>query len=124
MAMASTLLPPQSRNPGPPPPSRKNTSLIGQGRDLTHATLDPARRPCRLMRLGLSGVSCGPRALGSGSPSTGHYTIIRQSCQIDYTITTWATWASLLIYEAHGFRRFRPKLCDGARALSRRRLRP
>ena len=36
---------------------------------------------------GLSGVSCGPRAFGSGSPSIAQYLTKRQSCQPFYTIT-------------------------------------
>ena len=59
---------------------------------ITPHSIQPAALPTSVFDSGLSGVSCGPRAFGSGSPSTAHYAIRRLSCQYVYTINATEAW--------------------------------
>src|SRR4029077_20575173 len=84
MLMASALLPSESQFRGPPSPVFLLRIVIR--RVATPPSTRPAAPPT-LLGPGLSGVSYGPRAFGSGSPSIGHYDGKRHSCPQIYTIT-------------------------------------
>src|SRR5262249_17277054 len=72
---------------GLPPPKKHLPSSFGQGPATPHL-IRPAAPPTSSFGPGLSGVSCGPRAFASGSPSADHYATRRPSCQVFIRLPT------------------------------------